>query len=178
MPDTSANQSRYPQSGEQKKGLGFPVARLVALISLTSGAVLGWALGACKGKSTREVTLLRSLMPHLKRGDVLIADRFYAGYFTIAHLAQSGGDVGMRQQARRKTDFRRGRQWAPGDHVVIWHRLKPADGMSAEFYLSLPETLSIREIRCGRWIIISTLTDARAVSKAELLRLYSSFTIN
>ena len=30
MPDTEENQARYPQHGEQKPGLGFPMARLVA----------------------------------------------------------------------------------------------------------------------------------------------------
>ena len=34
MPDTVENRGRYPQHDEQKRGLGFPLARLVALISL------------------------------------------------------------------------------------------------------------------------------------------------
>jgi hypothetical protein len=67
----------------------------------------------------------------------------------VAHLARLGVDVVRRQQARRKTDFRRGHRWARGDHVVTWHRPKRTAQMSEEFYLSLPETLSMREIRCG-----------------------------
>ena len=43
MPDTQANQAVYPQSGEQQPGLGFPLAMLVALISLSTGG--GTALG-------------------------------------------------------------------------------------------------------------------------------------
>jgi hypothetical protein len=31
MPDTPANQQAYPQSSQQKPGLGFPVLRIVAL---------------------------------------------------------------------------------------------------------------------------------------------------
>ena len=31
MPDTAANQKVYPQPGRRKPGLGFPLARLVAL---------------------------------------------------------------------------------------------------------------------------------------------------
>jgi len=38
MPDTQTNQAAYPQSGQQRPGLGFPIAMLVALISLSSGA--------------------------------------------------------------------------------------------------------------------------------------------
>ena len=44
MPDTPENQEEYPQPDTQKPGLGFPVARLVALISLSSGAVMDLAL--------------------------------------------------------------------------------------------------------------------------------------
>ena len=39
MPDTLKNQQVFPQSTTQGIGLGFPVARLVALISLATGVV-------------------------------------------------------------------------------------------------------------------------------------------
>ena len=40
MPDTPENQKTYPQQPGQKEGLGFPILRLVGLISLSCGAVL------------------------------------------------------------------------------------------------------------------------------------------
>jgi hypothetical protein len=40
MPDTPANQQSYPQPDSQQAGLGFPLLRLVALISLSCGAAL------------------------------------------------------------------------------------------------------------------------------------------
>lgn len=43
MPDTPSNQHAYPQSSEQKLGLGFPIAGIGALIGLASGAIL-WAI--------------------------------------------------------------------------------------------------------------------------------------
>jgi hypothetical protein len=43
MPDTADNQACFPQSPAQKPGLGFPMARLVAIVSLSCGAVLEWA---------------------------------------------------------------------------------------------------------------------------------------
>ena len=46
MPDTPANQAAYPQVYNQKPGLGFPIARLGALISLACGAVVN--LGFCR----------------------------------------------------------------------------------------------------------------------------------
>ncbi len=41
MPDTPSNSQAYPQSSEQKPGLGFPLARIGALISLSSDAGTG-----------------------------------------------------------------------------------------------------------------------------------------
>src|SRR5262249_40871589 len=40
MPDTPANQRDDPQPGTQKRGLGFPLARIAAVFSLACGAVL------------------------------------------------------------------------------------------------------------------------------------------
>src|SRR4051812_20228445 len=46
MPDTPANQAAYPQVYNQGPGLGFPIARIGAVISLAGGAVVN--LGLCR----------------------------------------------------------------------------------------------------------------------------------
>ena len=172
MPDTSANQARFPQSRGQKPGLGFPMARLVAIVSLSAGAVLEWAMDACEGKKTGETALLWRLMPHLQRGDVVIADGYYCGYFMIAMLVTLGVDLIMPQHHLRITDFRRGKQLGVRDHVVTWIRPKRPDWMDEATYTRMPETLTMREARAGGRTLITTLTDARAVSKQELAQLY------
>src|SRR5262249_12733963 len=45
MPDTRENQAAYPQVYNQKPGLGFPIARIGAVIALACGAVVN--LGFC-----------------------------------------------------------------------------------------------------------------------------------
>ena len=75
MPDTEDNQARFPQHSGQKPGLGFPIARLVVLVSLGCGAVLNWAMGPCKGKQTGEDALLRLMYGSLVKGDIVLADR-------------------------------------------------------------------------------------------------------
>lgn len=172
MPDTPANQASFPQSRGQKPGLGFPLARLVAIVSLSCGAVLEWASGPCEGKSTGETALLLELAHTLERGDVVIADRCYAGYFTIALLMSLGVDVVMRQHQRRHTDFRRGQRLGVRDHVVNWTRPARPAWMSEEVYAAMPESLVMREARVGGWTLVSTLLDARQVSKQELCDLY------
>ena len=75
MPDTVANQRAFPQSREQKPGLGFPLARLGGIVSLSCGAVLAWASGPCEGKNPGETALLWALMDRLAPGDVIVAGR-------------------------------------------------------------------------------------------------------
>lgn len=172
MPDTKQNQAHFPQNHEQKPGLGFPLARLVAIVSLSCGAVLDWAVAAREGKETGETALLWGLARGLERGDVLIADRCYASYFMVALLTMLGVDVVVRQHQRRITDFRRGQRLGARDHVVSWVRFKRPSCMDEPTYLTMPETLRLREARVGGWTLVTTLTDAGKVGKGELLRLY------
>lgn len=172
MPDTASNQSAYPQSGVQKAGLGFPLAMLVAVISLSTGAVLEWALGPCRGKHTGEQALFRELMPQLEAGEIILADRYYCNYFTAALLVQRGVDLVTRQHQRRITDFRRGRRLGRRDHCVDWIRPQRPAWMDAETYVSMPERLSMRETEIGGRILVTTLADAKTVSAKDIDALY------
>ncbi|MCI0353768.1 MAG: IS4 family transposase, partial [Acidobacteria bacterium] len=172
MPDTPENQERFPQSRQQKPGLGFPLARLVAIVSLSCGAVLEWAVGPCEGKQTGETALLWRLANCFSSGDVVVADRCYAGYFMMALLMLLGVDVVVRQHQCRNTDFRRGLRLGKRDHVVIWVRPRRPAWMDKATYEAMPATLILREVRVGGWTLVSTFTDAKAVHKRELLDLY------
>ena len=66
MPDTPRNQCVFPQSRSQGIGPGFPLARLVVLISLASGVVHDLALGPYRGKETGETALFRKLLKQIK----------------------------------------------------------------------------------------------------------------
>ena len=172
MPDTEANQRSFPQSREQAPGLGFPLARLLGILSLSCGAVLEWASGPCEGKNTGETALLWSLMDKLVAGDVVIADRYFAGYFGIARLQQQGIDVLIRQHQRRHTDFRRGRRLGKRDHVVSWARPQRPGWMDPTTYATMPESIVMREVRVADLTLVTTLLDAKEVGKQELVDLY------
>lgn len=172
MPDTAANQEVYPQSGEQKPGLGFPLAMLVALISLSTGAVLRWASGPCRGKGTGEQALFRDLMPELAAGDVILADRYYCTYFTVAMLSERGVDLVTQQHQRRLTDFRRGRRLGRRDRLVTWPRPPRPEWMDAETYARMPVRLALRQVEVAGRVLVTTLTDARAVTSLEVDALY------
>lgn len=172
MPDTEENQQQFPQSRTQKAGLGFPVARLVAIISLSCGAVVEWAVGPCAGKSSGEPSMLRALVGCLRPGDVVVADRYYAGYFMLTMLMQHGVDVVVRQHQHRTTDFRCGKRLGKCDHIVEWLRPPRPKWLDPAMYAAIPDHLTLREVRVGNWIVVSSLLDPRDVAKRELSDLY------
>lgn len=90
MPDTEENQARYPQHGNQATGVGFPLARLVGVVSLADGAVLDVAMGPYQGKGSGEYGLFRQLKDAFVEGDVMLADGYYCSYFLIADLLARG----------------------------------------------------------------------------------------
>jgi hypothetical protein len=173
MPDTPENQRAFPQSSEQKPGLGFPVARIGGLISLASGAVLGHAVAACKGKGTGEQTLLRGLLPLIAKGDILLADALLATWWIVAEIQRRGGDVVMVQQGRRVTDFAQGRRLGQNDHVVEWPLPQRPKWMSLDDYARCPMVLRVREVEVDGRILITTLLDPKAVTPRELDTLYA-----
>ena len=118
MPDTPKNQKEYPQHPHQKRGCGFPIARIVVLLSLATGAVLDLAIGPWSGKLTGENALLRGLRNCLKRGNILLADSYYSSYQEVAALLKMGVDVVMRQHGGRPTDFGQGQKL--GARITWW----------------------------------------------------------
>jgi hypothetical protein len=76
MPDTPKNQQAYPQHPNQKPGCGFPIARIVVLLSLATGAALDLAIGPWSGKLTGENTLLPKGRKRLERGNPAVSAIF------------------------------------------------------------------------------------------------------
>ncbi len=172
MPDTPSNQQAYPQSSEQKPGLGFPLARIGALISLSSGAILGYQVAACKGKGTGEQSLLMNLLVHLNAGDVLLADALLTTWWIIEDAIRRGADVVMSQHGTRITDFTRGQRLGKNDHVVQWPRPPKPKAMSAEDYARYPEFITMREVKVNGRILVTTLLDPTVASPRALGALY------
>jgi Transposase DDE domain len=181
MPDTPENQAEYPQHGNQEPGCGFPIARIVVLIALATGAVLDAAVGPRKGKLSGEGTLLRGLHGRLTRGDILLGDRCFCSYFEVALLSGQGVTVVMRQNENRPVDFRSGHRLGHDDHLVVWYKPQRANWMDLETYATVPETVTIRELRVRvtqrgfrtrALIVMTTLLDAGEFSHDELATLY------
>lgn len=177
LPDTSANQAKYPQQRSQKPGLGFPICRIVGVTCLASGVLLNAAMGPYKGKGGSEHTLLRSLLPSIQSGNILLGDALYGSYVTLAECLTRGIDVVFEQNGGRKrsTDFRRGTRLGSKDHLITLKKpvQRPA-WMSKEQYQSLAHEIVIRELRVGDKTLITTLCDPATASRQALKSLYHS----
>jgi len=181
MPDTPKNQKAYPQNPAQAPGIGLPIARAVAVVSLATACVVDATLGRYSGKRTGETALLRPLLGSFGRDDVAVMDRYYCSFMMIALFVAQRTHVCARMHQRRHTDFRRGHRLGKYDHVIHWTRPQRPDWMDESTYVSIPESLELREIRFrvvepGRrtmtLTVVTTLTDADEFTKDEIAALY------
>jgi hypothetical protein len=179
MPDTPANQEAYPQHGTQAEGCGFPIARVVALFGLATGAVQELLISPWK---TSELALARQLYPRLHPNDLFLADRTFCSYGDIYLLQQQHVEVLLRMHQRRKFDFRRGKRLGKKDHLVTWTKPNSCPkGLSREIYDQLPPTLTLRELsstieqkgfRTKHVTVVTTLLDPKRYPKVALAELY------
>lgn len=181
MPDTPQNQREYPQNLAQKPGIGFPIARGVAILSLATACVMDLAIGPYSGKETGETALLRELLDAFDEGDLLVADRVYCSFLMLALLLARGVDGCVRMHQRRHVDFRRGRRLGKCDHLIEWRRPQRPEWMDEATYAAIPKVLVLREIRFqitepGRrtrqLTVVTTLVDPDDYSKEDLAELY------
>lgn len=181
MPDTPLNQAWYPHPKTQKAGVGLPIARAVAILSLATACVTDLAMGPYKGKETGETALLRAMLGSLAAGDIAVADRYYCSFMMIALLLAQGTHTCARKHQRRHSDFRRGKRLGKYDHLIVWTRPQRPEWMDEETYAGIPEKLELREIRYNivepgcrtkTMDIITTLVDADMYSKEDIAELY------
>jgi Transposase DDE domain len=166
MPDTSENQASYPQPVVQQEGIGFPLARLVVLLSLASGACHDLAIAPYAGKGTGETTLLRQMYGSLSPGDVLVADALFDNYFLVYELRELGVDVVARVQAERVGT--QTVQSRPDGDIIAWQRPNKPRGMSGKQYRNYPKTMLMRQVsvdardkdnRAEQFKVITTILD-------------------
>jgi hypothetical protein len=179
LPDTEANQQRYPQPGGQKPGCGFPVMKFLVLFSLASGAVLNVVMS---GWRNHDLRLFRRVWDQLKAGDIGLGDRAYGDYVTLASLPRQGVDVVARLHQKRKADFRQAKRLAKHDGRFVWTKgWQQSNILSAREWSQLPNQITVRLLRftatirghrARRITLVTTLLDPQLYPAAELMALY------
>ncbi len=167
------NSVKVPGSGRNRSWLGktmtclglagYPAMRIVAVAETGTRGLLGAVIG---GKGERsEVPLARKLVPLLREGMLLLADRAYDAAELLKEVSAAGAHFLVRGSAARKP---------PVDEVL-------PDGS----YLSRVDGLRVRIIEAGldvhgadgtrlgdSYRLITTLLDWRRYPAGELVRLY------
>ena len=180
LPDTPENQQRYPQPARQQPGCGFPVLKFLLLFSLNSGSVLKVVMANLHHHDLR---LLHQLQAELKVGDILLGDRAYGEYTTLASWPKLGVDVLARLHQKRKVDFRLARRLAKNDGLFLWRKgYQQSSVLSVRQWARLPAQITVRIIRftatirghrCRRITLVTTLLDPKLYPAEQLIALYA-----
>lgn len=180
LADTPENQKRFPQPKGQKRGCGFPVLKFLLLYSLNSGAALNVVMG---GLAHHDLRLLRQLHAELQAGDIVLGDRAYGEYTTLARLPLRGVDVLARLHQRRKVDFRKAQRLAKQDGRFTWTKPKSRSPLwtSAE-WAEVPAQITVRILRftatvrghrSRRITLVTTLLDPTLYPAEQLIAMYA-----
>ena len=181
MADTQENQRAYPQMGCHRPGCGFPIARMIGVFSLATGAIKHMAIGPYKGKLTGESSLLWSILDRILPGRILLADRYYASFWLLAAGEMRGIDLVTRVHRSRKVDFRRGLKQGYLDQLVTYSRPPRPEWMCPKEYTLFPEAILVRHLkykvtqrgfRTREITLATTLLDAEVYEATELASLY------
>lgn len=169
MPDTAPLQKHFGQSGQQKRGCGFPTAHLLCLFDAASGLLQDCMIAPLR---THDLARAPELHAHLGHGDVLIADRAFESFAHLALLLRAGVHAIFPAHQKRKIDFRckrrrrtRGkasrhasravmydrevvRKCGTRDQIVRWRKpVNRPQWMRPQQFQELPQTIDVREVR-------------------------------
>lgn len=180
LPDTKKNQRAYPQSRSQKPGCGFPLMRLVGVLSLTTGVLLDCAKG---NKHQHELRLLWKLLDPFKPGDLAVADRGFCTYVLLALLLLRGVASLFGLHQARSADLRKGKRLGKNDRLFTW--LKPQQKprwLPQSWWKNMPAQLTVRVIRFKRYspgyrpesvTLLTTLLDPKNYPAQDIAQLYA-----
>lgn len=188
LQDTPDNQEKYPQPKSQKAGLGFPLWRIVVLISAATAMVQMVAYGPWRGKGTGEASLFVSLFEQLRRAaawiEVVVADRYYCSYHLIAVLVHFNIRFVTRLHGSRLIDFAHGKnvkRQKNGDFLVTWKRPARPFWMTEWMWAIVPETMTLRLIRVRvdtegarikGFFVVTNLLDDKAYPSEAVREIY------
>jgi hypothetical protein len=161
VPDSPANLTLFTRQAGHHGGTGYPQVRLVALVACGTRTLIDAVFGPT---TAGETTYAPDLLPSLRAGMIVLADRNFGAAGLLAGVAATGADVLVRLKNGRRMP------------VLARYR----DGS----YLSALGALRVRVIDCQitvstsagrraeRYRLATTLLDHRRYPAAGLVTLY------
>jgi len=178
MPDTKENQKMYPQNKSMTPGCGFPHLNMVALFSLATGSLLGYKIG---NKHNHESSLWKKLWHILKPHDIILADRGFFSYASIASLLMKNIDSVVRLRGKMKR-FAKIRVLGKNDAVYSFKKAPTRSVLySKDEWGRIPDYITVRVVRIPvtrtgfrsqEFIIVTTLLDHTIYTPEALGELY------
>jgi hypothetical protein len=181
---TSDIQKVFPAHKVKKNGdPGTPTARIVAAISLSTGAIIDAVIGPSRGKHTAESVIFNDLLPNFNAEDLLVFDRFFSGFFNLWNIIRRRCSFVARQNQRRK-HFSVLKILGHGDRLTQVPRPPRFTGKwwATPFtYDKSPKYIILREItfqiarpgfRTRHIVLITNLLDEKTFPKSEIEDLY------
>jgi len=120
--------------------------KFLVLFSLSSGAILKVAMDHWKNHDLR---LLKRVWEFLRKGDIVLGDRAYGEYVTLASLPLLEVDVVARLSRTRKVDFRKAKKRL-GRHDALFELKKSqqqSDILTPQEWEKVAEKITVRIIR-------------------------------
>ncbi len=171
LADTPANDRAFGRPGTRRAPGAFPQARVLALCETGSHVLWRWQI---KPLHTGEVTMAPGLLRHLRRGMLLLWDRNFFGYRTLAAVAGRRAHLLARVASNRR--FEPVATLADGSYLARCYATRPdrrADRGRITVRV-IPYTLDDPG-RPGRGEVhrlVTTLLDERLDPAVELIVLY------
>ena len=163
VPDSDRNQSWLGKTVTRMGLAGYPAMRIVALAETGTRGLLGAVIGGRGERS--EVPLARKLVPLLREGMLLLADRAYDAADLLKEVAATGAHVLVRGSASRKPAV----EQALPDGSYLSH----VDRLTVRIIEADLDVHGADGTRLGdSYRLITTLLDWRRYPAGELVRLY------
>ena len=161
VPDSPAVGQRFTKQAGHHGGTGYPQLRLLALVACGTRTVIDAVFGPT---TTGETTYTPRLLPALKPGMILLADRNFAASQLIGQIAATGAEVLVRAKNGRTMPVLA--RYRDGSYLSL---LGPTRVRVIEAQITI---LTSTGRHTGLYRLATTLLDPQTDPAAELIRLY------
>lgn len=175
MPETPRLMAEFGTQRGYRGTARYPLARLVAVSLANTMTVISYALG---GYRQDETALAQGILENLQKGDLLIADRHFAGAHFYVKYQRLGLEFLTRVHQRLKLSrIKRTVSFGPNDFIG---RIKIGDYYRRKD-AALPRWIAVRFI-CAKLLIrgrvqtvwlVTSLLDAERYPAEQIIKLYA-----
>lgn len=167
VPDTEANRTAFSRPASPSGGeSAYPRIRGVGLVEVGTHVLFGTALDSY---AVGEITLARQVVPHLRKGMLCLADRYFPGYPLWKQATQTGAELVWR--VRDRIHFPLEERFPDGSWLSYFRPSREPGQPPGE---PIPVRVIEYRIRgkAERIRILSSILDWRAAPADELAELY------